>query len=322
MEFPDRLKEPAQKADAEETLRPAGYGHGAFLNMNQSIFGLIAAAGSQADFSGRFESQSSEDEDDDDDDRANDAMSRTVAGPRTLPSTSSGARGLAQTTVLQRKGVVPKVDTGSHRKKISESLFRSVSSLARLGDRIKSSKSDKSKSEGSDESIPLPGDGTAAPASNVPAIEITRTESRTAPVMSRMLEARAEMESRPSFDGDRTSKPAKGTDDSDVGDSGPTELAKKLAEIFHFDQPEEVIEEYPCWLLQHVLLQGYMYITARHIAFYAYLPKKAVRICTNLTCLFGSHSGLLTVHSMRSQSPGTCPSVGNVTPSTTATGSA
>ncbi|KAL2115141.1 hypothetical protein VTJ04DRAFT_10804 [Mycothermus thermophilus] len=275
MEFPDRLKEPAQKADAEETLRPAGYGNGAFLNMNQSIFGLIAAAGSQADFSGRFESQSSEDEDDNDDDRANDAMSRTVAGPRTLPSTSSGARGLAQTAVLQRKGVAPKIDTGSHRKKISESLFRSVSSLARLGDRIKSSKSDKFKSEGSDENVPLPGDDTAAPASNVPAIEITRTESRTAPVMSRMLEARAEMESRPSFDGDRTSKPAKGTDDSDAGDSGPTELAKKLAEIFHFDQPEEVIEEYPCWLLQHVLLQGYMYITARHIAFYAYLPKKA-----------------------------------------------
>lgn len=33
--------------------------------------------------------------------------------------------------------------------------------------------------------------------------------------------------------------------------------------------------EYTCWLLQHVLLQGYMYVTAKHIAFYAYLPKKA-----------------------------------------------
>ncbi len=77
-----------------------------------------------------------------------------------------------------------------------------------------------------------------------------------------------------------------------TSDGGPTELAKKLMEIFEFDKPEEVIEgkkcaylghnladqdeEYPCWLLQHVLLQGYMYITSRHIAFYAYLPKKAV----------------------------------------------
>lgn len=36
------------------------------------------------------------------------------------------------------------------------------------------------------------------------------------------------------------------------------------------------ILEYPCWLLQSVLLQGYMYITLNHICFYAYLPKKSV----------------------------------------------
>ncbi len=93
--------------------------------------------------------------------------------------------------------------------------------------------------------------------------------------MSRMLEARAEMEARPSFDLARmTEEPARMSDDGD--ESGPSELAKKLKEIFEFDTAEEVVEEYPCWLLQHVLLQGYMYITARHIAFYAYLPKKAV----------------------------------------------
>lgn len=36
------------------------------------------------------------------------------------------------------------------------------------------------------------------------------------------------------------------------------------------------LPEYPCWLLQSVLLQGYMYITLNHICFYAYLPKKSV----------------------------------------------
>lgn len=36
--------------------------------------------------------------------------------------------------------------------------------------------------------------------------------------------------------------------------------------------------EYPCWLLQGVLLQGYIYITSKHICFYAYLPKKAVSL--------------------------------------------
>lgn len=36
--------------------------------------------------------------------------------------------------------------------------------------------------------------------------------------------------------------------------------------------------EYPCWLLQGVLLQGYLYVTSKHICFYAYLPKKAVSL--------------------------------------------
>ncbi|RPB25450.1 UDP-Glycosyltransferase/glycogen phosphorylase [Terfezia boudieri ATCC MYA-4762] len=52
-------------------------------------------------------------------------------------------------------------------------------------------------------------------------------------------------------------------------------LATKLMEIFGFSEPEEVISEYPCWLLKSVLLQGYMYITTRHVCFYAYLPKKS-----------------------------------------------
>jgi len=70
-------------------------------------------------------------------------------------------------------------------------------------------------------------------------------------------------------------------------------LVIRLKEIFGFVTAEEVISgllgmtiviyqladkilEYPCWLLQSVLLQGYMYITQHHICFYAYLPKKSV----------------------------------------------
>jgi hypothetical protein len=40
--------------------------------------------------------------------------------------------------------------------------------------------------------------------------------------------------------------------------------------------------EYPCWLLKSVLLQGYMYITTKHICFYAYLPRKSVSILPTL----------------------------------------
>ncbi|KAF2012068.1 glycosyltransferase family 1 protein [Aaosphaeria arxii CBS 175.79] len=54
----------------------------------------------------------------------------------------------------------------------------------------------------------------------------------------------------------------------------PVTLAARLQDIFEFENLEEVISEYPCWLLQSILLQGYMYITQRHICFYAYIPKK------------------------------------------------
>ncbi|KAJ4340032.1 Sterol 3-beta-glucosyltransferase [Ascochyta clinopodiicola] len=54
----------------------------------------------------------------------------------------------------------------------------------------------------------------------------------------------------------------------------PLTLAQRIQQIFQFDNVEEVISEYPCWLLQSILLQGYMYVTQKHICFYAYLPKK------------------------------------------------
>lgn len=66
----------------------------------------------------------------------------------------------------------------------------------------------------------------------------------------------------------------------------PLTLAQRLQQIFEFDQAEEVISEYPCWLLQSILLQGYMYITQKHICFYAYIPKKHVSAQDFLTVRF------------------------------------
>jgi sterol 3beta-glucosyltransferase len=276
MELPERLKDHGDPAEGEEEeLRPQGYGGGMFMNMNQSIFGLIAAAGSQADFADRFEGHSSDDDDD-----AENPMAKTVAGPKGLQAASAASPALAQTTVLPRHGGPRHTADHRHRRKISESrLLRSVPGLGRFTDKIKSSKSQKSKAE-AHEPARVQDDATdvdSVPSSDLaPSIEITRTESRTAPIMTRMLEARAEMAARPSFDLERLSGDRSRIAADEMGESGPTELAKKLAEIFQFDRPEEVIQEYPCWLLQHVLLTGYMYITARHIAFYAYLPRKAV----------------------------------------------
>ena len=273
LELPERLRDHADVE--EEVLQPRGYGGGMFMNMNQSIFGLIAAAGSHADFTDRFEAHSS---DEDDDGQAEHPMAKTVAGPQGLGPASSTDHALARTTVLPRHGLAHSKSESRHRRKISESrLLRSMSGLARLTDKIKPSKSFKAKPHDDDIQESAPADAAPpVPSSDLaPSIEITRTESRTAPVMSRMLEARAKMEARPSFELDKImDDPSSRTTDAD--ETGPTELAKRLKDIFEFDRPEEVIEEYPCWLLQHVLLQGYLYITSRHLAFYAYLPKKAV----------------------------------------------
>ncbi|KAL2163771.1 hypothetical protein VTH06DRAFT_5830 [Thermothelomyces fergusii] len=273
VELPDRLKDHGEPADGEEeVLRPQSYGGGMFMNMNQSIFGLIAAAGSQAGFADRFEGNSS-----DDDDGTESPMAKTIAGPKGLQDASAPSETLSRTTVLPRHGELLRKSDHRHRRKFSESrILRSVPGLARLSSKLKSSRSPKSPPR-SDEHVRLQDDATDAdvpPSGLAPAIEITRSETLTAPVMSRMLEARAQMAARPSFDLERSSgQPSPAADGS--GEPGPTELASRLAQIFEFDGPEEVIQEYPCWLLQHVLLTGYMYITTRHIAFYAYLPRKA-----------------------------------------------
>ncbi|KAI5817482.1 hypothetical protein BZA77DRAFT_34549 [Pyronema omphalodes] len=54
------------------------------------------------------------------------------------------------------------------------------------------------------------------------------------------------------------------------------DLAKKVMEIFSLPQEEKVEAEYPCMLmsLESIFLQGHLYITAYHICFYAYLPKR------------------------------------------------
>lgn len=51
-------------------------------------------------------------------------------------------------------------------------------------------------------------------------------------------------------------------------------LPDVLAQIFSFDEPEEILSEYACWYLQISLLQGHMYVTPKHVCFYAYLPRQ------------------------------------------------
>ncbi|KAH7327757.1 hypothetical protein B0I35DRAFT_345407 [Stachybotrys elegans] len=230
------LPAPLQDSDDDEPEESSSQGPPMFMNMNQSIFGLIAAAGSKVDFTHRFDSDSSSDDDSDE-------------------SQKDKAADMSQTTVLGKgKG---------HRRKFSGKLLKSLPSLPKRKSKSKREPSKLSSQVEEDEEqdeaadIPLP-----------PFLPVNDT-NRPLPVMSRMLSAKAEMAARPSFDMERFSG-----DHGRPGD-GDSPLAQRLMEIFEFDTPEQVIEEYPCWLLQSVLLQGFMYITAKHICFYAYLPKKA-----------------------------------------------
>ncbi|KAF7548696.1 hypothetical protein G7Z17_g6868 [Cylindrodendrum hubeiense] len=243
--FPEPLRDSDDSAEEEDA---PSQGPPMFMNMNQSIFGLIAAAGSRVDFNDRFDGISSDEEE----------------GHETTQR-DTRADDLAKTSVLK----VSSKDKGSRRKKFSDhKLLRSLPTLPKL---LPKSKRHSSRLSAPKEEVEESSETSASGASTPPTFTLTRHDSRQAPMMSRMLEAKAEMSNRPSFDVERMSSDA--SRQSLSADLPP--LAKKLMEIFEFDEPEQVIEEYPCWLLQSVLLQGYMYITSKHICFYAYLPKKA-----------------------------------------------
>jgi sterol 3beta-glucosyltransferase len=212
MELPDRLKEGSDSSEEDVVAPQIGT---MLMNMNQSIIGLITAAGSRVDFNDRFDGQSS-DEDDEDSGTKNGKAQETD---------------ISKTTVFKKPGATDKSDR--HRRKLSDhKLLRSLPALPRIS---------RSKSKKEASKISVPSSDSNAPSEPVasPTVEITEEEARLAPVMSRMLEARQEMSSRPSFDLDRLSG-EKGQV-SDI-EEGPSLLAKKLMEIFEFDQPETVIE--------------------------------------------------------------------------------
>ena len=200
MEIPDKFKD-GDDAD-EDCTAPKGQN----VYMNQSVFGMIAAAGSQVDFNARFDGQSSEDEDAPADSSSREDSTQTESKPR-LEKTSAPAK------------------PEKHRRKFSENkIIRSLPHLGRKGSK----------------SITQPPGRTASPAtSESPSVEVTPTVPRGQPVMSQMLEAQAELSSRPSFDVPRQSEePGK----LETLEGTSSSLAIRLMEIFEFDKPEEVIE--------------------------------------------------------------------------------
>ena len=247
--------------------------------MNQSVFSMIAAAGSKVDFNSRFDDESS-DSDEEQDELAKPGVQEHPTGtpPKERVEKSQGKEGT-------------KAGPGQHRRKTSEpKLFRSIPKL-----KLRTTKEKNYMSQSSH----LPFDEALSPTGSA-----RSTTPRDAPVMSRILEAEARLSSSPT-----NLEPVGKTIDKlqDVPEEdNSSSLAIRLMEIFGYEKPEKVIAgrsfpcfsvasadckpEYPCWLLQSVLLQGYMYITENHICFYAYLPKKAVS-CPPHACMIqqGAH---------------------------------
>jgi len=107
--------------------------------------------------------------------------------------------------------------------------------------------------------------------------ETPPTGRSEAPILDRKLQAMAEAQrnSTTSLDSTKTTEEGKHLKDEKRKERPPKSLPHVIANIFQFPEPEEVVSEYPCWYLQNVLLQGYMYITNKHVCFYSYLQKKS-----------------------------------------------
>ncbi len=187
--------------------------------VNQSVFGMIAAAGSQVDFNQRFE-------DSDDDEEAD-----TIGVDGDRESTDSPATSASRLPTDKKRG---------HKLKLSDSkLLRSLSHLgshrkhktAKISSPLSESPTeDKENIEQTDEEDMADKDTTKT------------LSSRGPPVMAQMLDARQVAESRPSFDMRRSMDKLLDSPRSSIDEAPATTLSKKLAEIFGFDRPEAVIE--------------------------------------------------------------------------------
>ena len=222
MDLPERLKDNGEDAEAD-VIQPA-QGPQMFMNMNQSIFGLIAAASSTVDFNDRFEGQSSDEEDAADD----------IKGKE--------REDVARTTVLASGSAAGKDKTGRHRtRRLSGQLLRSLPHLPRLSTRSKRSSKLKESDSGADADADADVEASSSHSNELQSPNNAEREGRRAPIMSRILEARAEMSSRSSFDLERVSGDYR-RGDGDSDETGPSALSRKLKQIFEFEDFEEVVE--------------------------------------------------------------------------------
>jgi sterol 3beta-glucosyltransferase len=250
MDIPERFKSDDEEEE-EDAGKPDEKHPETFVQ--QSMYGLIAAA-QKGGFHGNLQPLSgSESESESEVEKEKDKRKSKELGRTSSEEPSADGRPSHRPEVTR------------HRKnKMSESI-RSLLKPIR-------ERSDSQSQDAMSQSQLLPPKGSVAEDTDRP-ITATRTD---APIMDRRLQAAARARADMDSSAQSSSRPSReGTPSgSMVRKKAPVALPEALADIFQFDEPEEVISEYSCWYLQSVLLQGYMYITQRHLCFYAYLQKK------------------------------------------------
>lgn len=251
MELPERLRYGPDEEETEEE-EDAGKAAQGVPFMHQSIFGMVAAT--QMNSQSRRHEAVSESEDEGD-------TTRIAQQAKQIPEDNSSTTNDAGSTGRTNQ---------PRRSRLSEhKLLKGLPGLE-----AQQSKDLKPTSKRSTASShrPLSPSPSEAPSPS-PAHE--QNDTTNAPFMSQMLQARAKMDIESSEA--TLTRPKSGRQSPSPGVASRTNsvaLPDALKDIFDLPSAEEVIAEYPCWYLQSVLLEGYMYITQHHICFYAYLPKK------------------------------------------------
>lgn len=236
--LPNRLQ--VSEDTQEDVTAPLSQGQAPAQYMNQSIFGMIAAAGSRTDFNQRFDESSDSGEDNQADSGQNDLFKALGR-----PEKPAKVRQRAQDTKAGKS--IP-----SH-KPMRSPTRAPKTPLRGLKGGVRPTREQHQDTESDDEV----------------------NDPQYAPMMSRLLTAEVEYEAKRTKAVSAPASSSENTARIRSTSSPATLLATRLQEIFGFKSPEDVLAEFPCWLLQSVLLQGYLYLTRYHICFYAYLPKKS-----------------------------------------------
>lgn len=183
--------------------------------MNQSVFSMIAAAGSKIDFHARFENESSDSE-------GEHEPSTHPYGLETHNADVLPAGNADEDEVIRPAGQ----RTGKHIEQLGEQ--RAPRSLPKLN--LRTIKEKNYMSESSRTPFPELVSSISSPTSITP---------RDAPVMSRMLAAQAQLDT--SVEGSGMENIETDLAEHLESNRGHGNLAIRLKEIFGFEKPEEVI---------------------------------------------------------------------------------